>query len=180
MGSARVGLLNISYPFAKLRVSRELVKLSTLLGIYELSAFQVIELYPIRFLGIHGIRILHRKSTYPAFLTFFYFGSREKFFQELEATEFQSRGIGLPVQIRKQEQPLRPSFLLLSFSGFWLLLLTGGIPLFLVSIIAWSSSLHSIVPIQKFGLKRRRHIDEVRHWLRLVFYVSLAMLIALL
>jgi hypothetical protein len=49
-----------------------------------------------------------------------------------------------------------------------------------VSIIAWSSSLHSIVPIQKFGLKRRRHIDEVRHWLRLVFYVSLAMLIALL
>ena len=39
LGSARVGLLNISYPFAKLRVSRELVKLSTLLGIYELSAF---------------------------------------------------------------------------------------------------------------------------------------------
>jgi len=175
MGNCTIGLMNISFPCARFSIHRDGIRLSTLLGIYELDAFQVVHFIPVRSLGFHGIKILHRKASYPDHLVFYFFGTKQKFWDEMEATGFPMEGTNLPIPKKDTAIALKSSFLVFSAASLWSLLVIGGFPLFLGGLFLWSLSLHTLIPMQKFGLKRRRHIDEIRHWLRLVLIISFAL-----
>jgi hypothetical protein len=70
---AAFGSLYVTWPFARLCVSRDLVELSVLRRSYSFPSDQLTRLRPHRILFGRGLRIEHRVSSYPSLLVFWSF-----------------------------------------------------------------------------------------------------------
>jgi hypothetical protein len=124
IGGANVGWVHASWPFAKLVASPNSLKLSGLLGSYELTPGDVASLEPsgsIPFLS-SGMRIVHTRNDYPKRMLFYAFGSPRKLIEKIRASGF----IPAATQPQRSAQlavfPFRWSVLVI-LVAFWNLLL---------------------------------------------------------
>lgn len=177
LGNCTIGLMSIGFPFARLKVNQQRIEIQTIVGAYEFESFQICTILPVKFLGIHGIKILHRKISYPKNFVFYYLGSRDKFWSQLSASTFPINCSKLPAAANGGLIVLRSSFLTVSSIALISLYIIGGKSIFFSGVMAWGLALHSLIPIQKLGLKKNRHIDEIRHWLRFCILFALFWLV---
>ena len=187
VGGARIGWVNATWPFARLRAQRgRLVLNATLIGKYSFAPDQVvsIEKYTvIPFLG-WGIRIHHNISTYPKKIVFWCFGSPESLISRIEETGFVPKAdpdsVPAPRGMPVRWQAL--AALIVLWNGLGLLdhYVVGGFPgepgvlvlaalllLFVGSVAMWRSRL-----LQRLILKPGRSCEEIKAWLYLLALVS--------
>lgn len=177
LGNCTIGSMSIAFPFARLKMNDERIEIKTIVGTYELESFQTCQILPVRFLGMNGIKILHRKISYPTKIIFYYLGSRDKFWNQMGLSAFPLRRSELSVVVRSKAMALRSSFLAVSTLSLMSLFVFGGKSIFLSGTLFWVFALHSLIPVQKIGLKKNRHIDEIRHWLRFFILICFILLL---
>jgi hypothetical protein len=186
-GGARVGLMNASWPLARLTVGADRLTVSVfLLGTYEFTARQIVSLEPHGSNPVldRGIRLKHNRPDYPERIEFWTLGGRARLLDRIRAAGFGAAGTDCAVA-RSRGFPLRwraVIILLLAWNLPFLIdrLATGHLqaPPGLISAISPGSAfafswgaLHS-PGLQNFLLKDGRTIGEIRQVLRLIRYVS--------
>lgn len=91
IGGARVGLFNVTWPFATLKVDLNTLELSTVfMGNYTFKSDDIISIKPygvIPFMG-RGIRINHQVKGYDPKIVFWTLGSPEKLIKKIHKTQF--------------------------------------------------------------------------------------------
>jgi len=97
VGGARVGWVNASWPFARLRASAKQLSLSSL-GTYEFRPEEVasIDCYGAIPLLASGLRIVHSRNDYPERMIFWCMGNREHVLAELDRVGFRPSGHAAP------------------------------------------------------------------------------------
>jgi hypothetical protein len=105
-GGAKVGWLNMSWPFAGLEVSPGNIQLSAF-GKYRFTPDEVVSVEAIGFIPFfyYGVRIHHNKPDYPERIVFFTSGSRRALIETTAAAGFhtgaapmlQARGFPLKI-----------------------------------------------------------------------------------
>ena len=91
IGGARIGLFNATWPFATLKVDKNILELSTgLMGNFIFSKTDICTIEPYGLIPIigRGIKINHYKKSYNSKIIFWTFGSPEALIQEIETTQF--------------------------------------------------------------------------------------------
>ncbi|MBN1378319.1 MAG: hypothetical protein JXA04_03705 [Gammaproteobacteria bacterium] len=109
-GGARIGWANATWPFAKLIVTAEKLKLNvSFLGGYEFHKGQIISIKKYGFIPIigRGIRIKHNIASYPQKIVFWTFGSPGKLIKNIEQTGLLT---GEPGTITQQTAPRKTGF----------------------------------------------------------------------
>jgi hypothetical protein len=172
-GGARVGLMNASWPLARLTVGADRLTVSVfLLGTYEFTARQIVSLEPHGSNPVldRGIRLKHNRPDYPERIEFWTLGGRARLLDRIRAAGFGAAGTDCAVA-RSRGFPLR-------WRAVIILLLAWNLP-FLIDRLATGhlqappGLISAISPgLQNFLLKDGRTIGEIRQVLRLIRYVS--------
>ena len=90
-GGARVGMFNVTWPLATLKVNSRKLELSTrylgnfIFRIEDISSIEPYEIIPI--IG-RGIKIIHYVKTYNPKIIFWTFGSPRSLIEEIQETTF--------------------------------------------------------------------------------------------
>ncbi|QJE97025.1 hypothetical protein [Luteolibacter luteus] len=187
-GGAKIGLMNASWPMAKLRVTARSLQLKvTFLGSYTFTPETVVSLERyavIPALG-WGIRIHHNVATYPARIIFWCTGSPDALLSQIHASGFQAQGPASSVP-RPKGIPVRWQALAVLLIGWNILFLMDG-PLFLMdapflpgkfSMLAMglvcASSVATLYSssFQHLILKPGRDLDEIKAPLKLIALVT--------
>ena len=124
IGGASIGWVSASWPFAKLAASPRSLKLTGLLGSYELSPREVVSLEPsgsIPFFS-SGIRIVHTRADYPKRMLFFSFRNPRALVEKIRASGFIPTGQTAALSSSSTGFPVRWTALLLLIA-LWNLLL---------------------------------------------------------
>jgi TPR repeat protein len=102
-GGARIGWLNASWPFARLRVDTDRLTL-VCLGTYGFSPSDVVAIEPVGSIPIlrSGIRIRHNRANYPEAIIFWCLRSRDELLDAIRNSGF--RAAGIPTARPRAEQ----------------------------------------------------------------------------
>jgi hypothetical protein len=87
-GGARVGLMNASWPLARLTAGGDRLTVSVfLLGTYEFTARQIVSLEPRGSIPVlnRGIRLKHNRPDYPERIEFWALGNRDRLLDRIRA-----------------------------------------------------------------------------------------------
>jgi len=175
-GGARVGWLNASWPFAKLKIAASKLTISSL-GRYDFSPEQVvtIERYGSIPILASGIRIKHNRIDYPKNIVFWCVGNRNRVLSSIEQRGFVPKG--QPV-LRVSGFPIRwPIVVALVVVWNVLILLDlslndgpqkgiglGGLVAMLLAL-GFSTALKKSSPIQEMVLRTGHQIGEIKYFL---------------
>ena len=191
IGGARIGIVNATWPFARLVATSTGLSVTTLLDPYDFRPSDVVSLerYGSLPLFSNGIRIVHSRPDYPAKVIFWCFGNPDQLIARIRETGF------MPIapansRIRSRGLAFRWSAVLL-FILFWIALfflnnpkpyLPGNQPgiltlasLAFAFLISWG--IKRSPELQKMVLKDGRSVNEVRSFLSLLQMVSGLLLI---
>lgn len=110
-GGARIGMMNATWPFAKLTVTQDRLTLNaTILGKFTFKSTDIIAIQPytvIPFFG-QGIRIQHRNGAYNSKIIFWTFKSPATLISEIKQTGFlnqdESKSPDQSVELGQQQQ----------------------------------------------------------------------------
>lgn len=181
-GGARIGLVNATWPFAKLIVSTTHLRLCSLIGTYEFLPRHVVSLErygSIPFFS-SGIRIAHARSDYPPKIIFWYLGNPETLIHRIGETGF-SPTAPANSALKVREFPVRSIAILLSLLAWCgLFLLDRSFPrgtafqpglfaltaLLLAFLVCWRT--RTSPTIQKMILKDGHSVNEIKAFLLLV------------
>ena len=186
-GGARVGLMNASWPLARLTADADRLTVSVfMLGKYEFTAKQIAALEPCGSTPLfgRGIRLRHNRPDYPERIEFWTMAGRDRLLERIHAAGFGAAGPASTV-ISGRGFPLR-------WSAVVILLLAWNLP-FLIDHLAagnlWSApGMISVIPVggafafswaalhsrrlQNFLLRDGRPVSEIRQALLLLRFVS--------
>jgi hypothetical protein len=181
-GGARIGLVNATWPFARLAVSQSQLRLSCLQGTYEFSPTEVVSLECYGSIPVfsRGVRVAHARADYPAKIIFWYLGDPERVIGGIREVGFLP-GAPAGSEIRWRGIPTRLSALLLFMAIWYALFLPmralpkppislGLIPLLGAFSVCWG--IRSNPRFQKVILKNGRSINEIKAYLSLIEIVS--------
>ncbi|MEW6527534.1 MAG: hypothetical protein AB1444_12845 [Spirochaetota bacterium] len=192
IGGARIGCINVTFPFAKLTISKDMLNLKVmLLGNYSFKRGDIIsvERYGLIPFFSWGIRINHTRNNYPQKMIFWTFGKNPvKLIEKICTMGFIDSDVknsvndkikidGIPVKII----PLAiiiivwNILLLLDFVYIFDKQKTGpGIFSFLalICIFIIATSLKCTNSVKKIILKSNRHYSEIQHINNLLILVS--------
>jgi hypothetical protein len=89
-GGARIGIVNATWPFAKLSASPIRLRLACLLDSYDFEPRDVVALerYGAIPLFYNGIRVLHARPDYPSKIIFWCFGNPDELINRIRETGF--------------------------------------------------------------------------------------------
>ena len=177
-GGARIGLVNATWPFARLAVSPSLLRLSSLLGVYDFSPSEVVSLQPYGSIPLfsRGIRITHARAEYPAKIIFWYLGNPESVLRRISDAGFLPSAPA-SAEIRWRGMPIRWTALVL-FVLIWNVLFLpmrafakppialGLVPLLGALFVCWG--INAYPQLQKVILKDGRSINEIKAFLSLI------------
>lgn len=141
-GGARIGRANASYPFAKLDVDKNVLKIdASIVGNLIFQAKDIIELKPYKSIPVigNGIKIIHRIENYSSEVIFWTFKDPSFVLKEIEKTGFLSNTNSILSEndleiIKKQGQgsfPIKKSAVIFFVVVWNLLLLWSFIPVFI-------------------------------------------------
>jgi len=95
IGGARVGFWNVTWPFARLRVSKDELEIWILgqgtLRFRQEAVVRVTKYVSLPFVG-WGVKIEPKLSAYPEDVIFWYFGRPETLMKAIEETGFRAGG----------------------------------------------------------------------------------------
>ena len=190
IGGVIFGAFNASWPFGKLAVSEdELTVSAKFFGGYTFSRSDVISIDKS---GVSGVKIVHARSDCPDKIAFFVFGGANGLLKRIDEAGFVPDGTASP--LGKRGNPFKwrsiiaaflvwnllfiPGILSLgSFSNFqnsfpnpWFLL-----PLLCAFVVAWVALLDG--RFARMILKEGRVLGEVKHFFKLILFVSGFMII---
>lgn len=192
IGGARIGCINVTFPFAKLTINKDLLNLKLMfIGNYSFKRSDIIsvERYGLIPFFSWGIRINHTCNNYPQKMIFWTFGKNPvKLIEKIYTMGFIDPDVknsinnevktdGIPVKII----PLAiiiiiwNILLLLDFVYIFDIQKTGpGIFSFLalICIFIISTSLKCTNSVKKIILKSNRHYSEIQHINNLLILVS--------
>lgn len=140
-GGARIGRANASYPFAKLDVDKNVLKIdASIVGNLIFQAKDIIELKPYKSIPVigNGIKIIHRIENYSSEVIFWTFKDPSFVLKEIEKTGFLSNTNSILSEndleiIKKQGQgsfPIKKSAVIFFVVVWNLLFLWAFIPIF--------------------------------------------------
>jgi hypothetical protein len=186
-GGARVGLMNASWPLARLTADGDRLTVSVfLLGTYTFTARDIVsvEARGSTPLFKRGIRLRHNRPDYPERIEFWTLGSPTRLLDRIRAAGFGAAGLERAIVRGGRGFPLRRRaviILLLAWNVPFLIdhLAAGAlhVPPGLISLIplggafalSWAT-LHS-PGVQSFLLKDGRSVKEIRQALLLLRFV---------
>jgi len=90
-GGARIGFFNANWPFATLKVDKNILTLSTcLFGNFFFNKDDISSIEPYGLIPVigRGIKINHKKKSYDSKIIFWTFGNPEILIKEIEKTQF--------------------------------------------------------------------------------------------
>jgi hypothetical protein len=129
-GGARIGIVNATWPFAKLSASPVRLRLTCVLDSYDFEPRDVVSLerYGSIPLFSNGIRILHARADYPSKIIFWCMGNPEELNNRIREAGFMPTAPASS-EIRWRGIPFRWAWILL-FIVVWsgLFLLNGAVP----------------------------------------------------
>jgi hypothetical protein len=181
-GGARIGLVNATWPFAKLAVSPSLLRLSSLQGTYNFAPSDVVSLQSCGSIPIfsRGIRITHARQDYPAKIIFWYLGNPDSVITRIRETGFLPSAPA-SAEIRWRGIPIRWTalvVLILTWYGLFLPmkafakppLALGLVPLLGAFSVCWAITKYP--QLQKAILRNGRSVSEIKAFLSLIQTVS--------
>lgn len=192
-GGARIGWVNVTWPFARLSASAQELSVSgTFIGRYNFSPEQIAALEPYGSIPVlaNGVRIVHTVQNYPDKIIFWCFGSPKRLIERINTLGFQPRASRAKVP-QRDGIAFRWAFLTL-LVVLWnaLFLIDGFVPwkqpkgpgpyTFLAIALLFLAALALNISgrFQALVLKPGRAISEVRSVALLVLLVSAIMFIA--
>lgn len=190
-GGARIGIVNATWPLAKLVASRTGLRLASVIDTYEFRPSDVVSLerYGSIPLFYNGIRIAHSRADYPAKVIFWCFGNPNDLIAKIRETGFLPSAPASS-QIQSRGIAFRWAFVLffiLAWNGLFFLnrpspsapgdkpgVLTLA-PLAFAFLISWGAK--RSVKLQQVVLKDGRSVNEVRSFLSLIQTVTAILLV---
>jgi hypothetical protein len=183
-GGSLVGLVNASWPLAKLTASAQQLRLSGL-GSYEFSEQDVVSLEPYGSIPLlsSGIRINHNRLDYPGKIVFRCMGRREEVLEKIQAVGFRPQGREVA---RPSGLPIRWSVAILavviwnalfyadtSFRSSGIHARPGAFALLaMILVFTLSSALPYSGGLQRVVLRPGRSVGEIKQFLRLLQIVT--------
>ena len=191
-GGARIGWVNASWPLARLSASAAELSVSGLLiGSYAFAPGDVARLEPYGSIPLfaRGVRIVHRRTDYPATVVFWSFRNAERIVEDIRLAGFVPANSSATVAERRG-MPFR-WIPVIMFVVVWnvLFLLDGYMPwnepklpglfvqLALALVFAFTVALQRSTAVQAWVLQPDRSVGEVRPFLILLQLVSGIMLV---
>jgi hypothetical protein len=185
-GGARIGLVNATWPLAKLSASAASLRLSSLVGTYDFLPSDVVSLerYGLVPFFSNGVRIAHARSDYPSKIIFWCLGNPETLIQKIRQIGFlpgapassETRWRGIPVRVT----PI-VLFILIWNGLFYLdgvvpgnfakrLGLFALFPLLFAFLVSWAAK--TSPRFQEVILRDGHSVNEIKAYLSLVQMVS--------
>ena len=187
-GGARIGWMNVTWPFAELWTAPERLTITAqFLGKYAFTPEQVCAVEPYVMVPIlgWGIRVRHCMPDYPQRIIFWSLVSPNRVLRGIGASGFIPTGVGSTVDAAGWAMPLQWP-VLAAVVVLWNVLLlsdfahpgrTSGHPewfacaaLFLVFVISLGTL--TSTSLQRLMLKPNRSVSEVRPFLRVLAFIS--------
>jgi hypothetical protein len=190
-GGARIGIINATWPLARLVVSPARLTLTCVLDSYEFLPKDIVSFKPYGAIPFFcsGIRISHARQDYPSKMIFWCLGNPETRISEIRAAGFVPTAPASS-EIRWRGIPLRwPAIIvfILIWNGLFLLndklqygfknhpgLFTLA-PLLFAFLVCWGTK--KSPELQKMILREGRSINEVKSLLSLIQTVSAILLV---
>lgn len=190
-GGARIGIVNATWPLAKLVASGAGLRLTSVFDTYDFGPRDVVSIErhgSIPFFG-NGIRIEHSRPDYPAKVIFWCFGNPDELIARIRETGFSPIAPATSL-IRSRGLAFRWSAVLLFiliWNGLFFLAdprptlgkdrtgILTLIPLVFAFLAGWSTKRSAA--LQKIVLKDGRSVNEVKSFLSLIQMVSALLLI---
>jgi len=185
-GGARIGLVDATWPFAKLSASPVGLRLKCLLDSYDFAPSQVVSLEPHgSFLRFHnGLRVVHARSDYPSKIVFWCQGNPEELISRIRQAGF------LPTapassEVRWRGMPFRWTWVGIFLVAWHALFLVpvaaipdrmnrepafACLPLLFAFLVAWS--IKSSPTVQNMVLSDGHSVNEVKGFLSMIQFVS--------
>ena len=186
IGGARIGIVNATWPFAKLSASPDRLRLASVLDSYDFEPQDVVALerYGSIPLFYNGIRVVHARLDYPSKIIFWCFGSPDELIDRIREAGF------LPTapsssEIRWRGIPCRWASIFI-FILVWngLFLLNGArphgaenqpgmfilAPLLFAFLTGWG--IKRSATLQTMVLNDGRSVNEVKGFLTLIQVIS--------
>lgn len=199
-GGARIGNANASFPFAKLDVDKNVLKINaSIVGNLVFQAKDIIELKPYKSIPIigNGIKVIHRIENYSSEVIFWTMKDPNIVLKEIEKTGFLSNTNGVLTQedleiLKKQGQgsfPIKKSVVVFLVVVWNLLLLWAFVPNFInpqekgfpfgigVNIALGFVLLSSILALvsksfRKLILKEGRSFEDIKKFVYFIILVT--------
>lgn len=191
VGGSQIGWVSVSWPFAKLVVSKHQLTLSCL-GTYVFEPQQIVALEPHGFIPFfaQGVRIVHSRADYPAKMIFWYLGSPEKLISRIRDVGFLPQS-SLGAMPPRKGAPFRWAALITAILVWNALFLLGnpepmkprgefGWPALLATglLCATTWALPHSQYLQSLVLKPKRSFDEIKSFIGLLRLVSTVLFVA--
>ncbi|WP_316634520.1 hypothetical protein [uncultured Flavobacterium sp.] len=199
-GGARIGRANASYPFAKLDVDKNVLKINaSIVGNLIFQAKDIIELKPYRSIPVigNGIKVIHRIESYNSEVIFWTFKDPDFVLKEIEKTGFLSNTNSVLTEadleiIKKQGQgsfPIKKPVVVFFVVVWNVLLLSAIIPNFInpqgkgfpigiganiaLGFVLLSSVLVLISKsFQRLVLKEGRNLEDIKKFVYFLILVT--------
>jgi hypothetical protein len=88
IGGIRAGMMNATWPFARLQVKDKKLIINSFLGTYKFNRNEILDIsdyFLIPLIG-QGVKIIHTKKEYPSQIIFWYFGNISKLIKEIKTS----------------------------------------------------------------------------------------------
>ena len=191
-GGARIGWMNATWPLARLSASPDNLTITVrMLGTYSFSPDQVLSVERYVMIPVFGwgIQVHHCVADYPRRIIFWCLGSPDTILRGIRDSGFQPSGSTSAVP-KRSGIPVRWSAIIAVIVGWNALLLldfacSKGIPsypgplacLALLLVFVLSIGTLTSPTLQRLILKPDRRVGEIRPLLRLLAFISGAMLV---
>lgn len=199
-GGARIGKANASFPFAKLEVDKNVLKINaSIIGNLIFRPKDIIELKPYKSIPVigNGIKVIHRIENYSSEVIFWTMKDPNIVLKEIEKTGFLSNTNSVLTEedleiIKKQGQgsfPIKKSVVVFFVVVWNLLILWAFLPIFInpqekgfpfgigVNIALGFVFLSSVLALisksfRKLILKEGRDFDDIKRFVYLIILVT--------
>jgi uncharacterized membrane protein (DUF485 family) len=199
-GGSRIGMSNVSFPFADLYVDKEILKINaSIVGNLVFQPKDIISIKPYSSIPIigNGIKINHRIENYNSKVIFWTFKNSNSVISEIEKTGF-LKNINSEISaddleiIKKQNEggfPIKKSVVIFYVLAWNLLFLSDFLPFLLKSKtegspigiginlavgLIFASSILAIVSakFQKIILKENRNFDDIKKFVYFIAFIT--------